>query len=64
MLNRTLVAVGGKTISNDFSQWTCARYNAYNAWRFSGAYGCLNAAVMCDAWLVASLLSQQTLTFD
>lgn len=64
VLNRTIVAAGGKAISNGFSLWSCVRYNAYNVWRFSGAYGCLNAAAMCDAWLSAFPLSQQILTFD
>ena len=57
VLNRTIVAAGGKAISNGSLQWTCARYGPYSAWRCSGTHGCLNAATVYLAGLVASPLS-------
>lgn len=57
VLNRTIVAAGGKAISNGSSQWTCARYNPYHAWHCNGTNGCLLATAMYGAWLVASPLS-------
>ena len=57
VLNRTIVAAGGKAISNGSSQWTCARYDPSVAWRCRGSHGCLGATAMYTAWLVASPLS-------
>lgn len=57
VLNRTIVAAGGKAISNGSHQWTCARYNTNGAWHCYGTNGCLNATPMYYAWLVASPLS-------
>lgn len=57
VLNRTIAAAGGKTISNGSTQWACARYNPGIAWVCNGASGCLSPAAMCHAWLVASPLS-------
>lgn len=57
VLNRTIVAAGGKAISNGSRRWTCARCNPSSAWYCVGASGCLNAAAMYSPWLVASPLS-------
>lgn len=57
VLNRTIVAAGGKAISNGSYQWSCARCYPNNAWYCYGTSGCLNATAMCSAWLVASPLS-------
>lgn len=57
VLNRTIVAAGGKAISNGSFQWTCARYVPDYAWGCNVSHGCLNAATMCGPWLVASPLS-------
>ena len=57
VLNRTIVAAGGKAISNGSNQWTCARYNPDIAWNCNGTNGCLSAAAIYSAWLVASPLS-------
>lgn len=57
VLNRTIVAAGGKAISNASGQWACARYGPGNAWHCSGTDGCLYATPMYNAWLVASPLS-------
>ena len=64
VLNRTIVAAGGKAISNGFFQWACARCNLNSAWNVNGSHGCLNAAPMLTDWFVAVPLSRQTLTFD
>lgn len=57
VLNRTIVAAGGKAISNGSGQWACARYDPSNAWLCHGTHGRLSATAMYDAWLVASPLS-------
>ena len=57
VLNRTIVAAGGKAISNGSFQWTCVRYVPDYAWGCNVSHGCLNAATMCGPWLVASPLS-------
>lgn len=57
VLNRTIVAAGGKAISNGSTQWTCARYYPYGAWICNGTNGCLSAISMYRPWLVASPLS-------
>lgn len=57
VLNRTIVAAGGKAISNGSHQWACVRCSPNNAWNCSGTNGCLPSASMCNAWLVASPLS-------
>lgn len=57
VLNRTIVAAGGKAISNGSYQWTCARYVPDGAWGCNGTHGCLNATAMYRAVLVASPLS-------
>ena len=57
VLNRTIVAAGGKAISNVSGQWACARCFPDGAWCCHGASGCLHATAMYDAWLVASPLS-------
>lgn len=64
VLNRTIVAAGGKAVSNGSSQWSCARDHAVNAWNCHGTSGCLRATAMYGPWIVASPLSQQILTFD
>ena len=57
VLNRTIVAAGGKAISNGSTQWACARCLPDGAWRCNGTYGCLDAAAMYSTGLVASPLS-------
>ena len=57
MLNRTIAAAGGKTISNGSHQWACVRVGPHGAWYCYGTHGCLGATPMCSAWLVASPLS-------
>lgn len=57
VLNRTIVAAGGKAISNGSSQWACARYYPSDAWNCNGTYGCLSATTMYSTRLVASPLS-------
>ena len=57
VLNRTIVAAGGKAISNGSSRWTCARCGLDGAWVCHGTNGCLYATPMYSAWLVASPLS-------
>lgn len=57
VLNRTIVAAGGKAISNVSNQWTCARCYPDTAWRCDGTSGCLHALPMCDSSPVASPLS-------
>ena len=64
VLNRTIAAAGGKTISNGSNRWACVRCNPSDVWNFNGAHGCLRTTTVCFTWLVASPLSQQTLTFD
>ena len=61
VLNSTMKSAGGKDISNGSHQWACARSNTYGAWYCNGTYGCLNAATVCNPWLVASPLSLQIL---
>lgn len=57
VLNRTIVAAGGKAISNGSTQWACARYDPSSAWYCYGTLGCLHATRMCNAGRVASPLS-------
>lgn len=57
VLNRTIVAAGGKAISNGSTQWSCARYSPDGAWNCNGAHGCLRATLLCSTWLGASPLS-------
>lgn len=57
VLNRTIVAAGGKAISNGSNQWTCARCGPRYAWDCSGTNGCLYATTLFTTWLVASPLS-------
>ena len=57
VLNRTIVAAGGKAISNGSGQWTCACINPSTAWHCRGLYGCLYGAAMYHTGLVASPLS-------
>lgn len=57
VLNRTIVAAGGKAISNGSVRWTCARINPNNAWNCYGASGVLTSTPMYRASLVASPLS-------
>ena len=61
VLNRTIVAAGGKAISNGSNQWACVRCGPDIAWSCYSTHGCLSAATMCDAWLVGSPLSLQIL---
>ena len=56
VLNRTIAAAGGKTISNRSSYLACVRYNSRSVWDSHGMYGALHATVMCGAWLVAYAL--------
>lgn len=64
VLNRTIVAAGGKAISNGSGQWTCVRGTLYSAWYSHSTYGGMNFAVMYGPWLTVTPFSQQTLTFD
>lgn len=64
VLNRTIVAAGGKAINNDFGRWTCVCFNFRSVWSCSGAHGCLFDAPVYSTWLAVTPLSQQTLTFD
>lgn len=64
MINRTIVAAGGKAISNGFNQWLDAINSLINAWRLSGTSGCLINASMYNGTLMVNPFSQQTLTFD
>lgn len=57
VLNRTIVAAGGKAISNGSDQWACARSSPGGALYCSGTYGCLNATSMFNTRPVASPLS-------
>lgn len=57
VLNRTIVAAGGKAISNGSHQWACARSDNRSAWVCSGTRGCLTASTVYSSWLVASPLS-------
>lgn len=57
VLNRTIVAAGGKAISNGSSRWACVRYDPNDAWNCAGTCGCLYATAMYYPWLVASPLS-------
>ncbi|MDD6149335.1 MAG: hypothetical protein PUB47_01535 [Bacteroides sp.] len=38
-INKTLAAMGGNTISNGSSLWSCCRNSSYSAWLASGSYG-------------------------
>lgn len=64
VLNRTIVAAGGKVISNGSHQWACTRSNFSDAWTHNGMYGSLSGRAMFSSWISVSPLSQQTLTFD
>jgi hypothetical protein len=64
VLNRTISAAGGKTISNSSNQWACARCYPGYTWHFVGTHGCLGTAPTPNPWLGAIPVSQQTLTFD
>lgn len=64
VLNRTMSAAGGKAIDNGFSWWASVRDSINFAWNCGGSSGRLSATPMPYDWLVASPLSQQTLTFD
>lgn len=64
VLNRTIAAAGGKTISNRYGRLSCARYDSNTVWIYHNTFGCLSSATMSDVWLVVSPFSQQTLTFD
>ena len=57
VLNRTIVAAGGKAISNGSGRWACARCYPDGAWDCGGTDGCLSAAAMYSTWLVVSPLS-------
>ena len=57
VLNRTIVAAGGKAISNGSNQWACVRYGPSSAWICYGTGGCLDTTPVCSTWLVASPLS-------
>ena len=57
VLNRTIVAAGGKAIGNGSNQWACALYVPNDAWYCDGTRGCLFATAMYNTWLVASPLS-------
>lgn len=56
VLNRTIVAAGGKAISNGSMRWSCARYDPYNAC-CHGTNGCLSVTTLYNPWFVASPLS-------
>lgn len=64
MLNRAIVAAGGKAISNGSNQWSDVLNSLSNAWRLSGTSGCLINAAMYNRTLMVNPFSQQTLTFD
>lgn len=38
-INKALAAMGGNTISNGSSLWSCCRYSSLNAWLASGLFG-------------------------
>nr|DAF76389.1 MAG TPA: hypothetical protein [Caudoviricetes sp.] len=63
VLNRTIVAAGGKAISNGSYQWTCSRFSPNFAWSLYGDYGCLSSTTFYDIYRVVFPFSQQTLTF-
>ena len=64
VLNKTMNAVGGKVISNAYSQWSCTRCFLHQVFYYYGATGCLHSTNMFNAWLLSFPLSQQTLAFD
>lgn len=64
VLNRTIVAAGGRAISNGSNQLVCARLNSSSAWYCNAAYGSMYIVSMYNSWLTVTPLSQQTLTFD
>lgn len=64
VFNRTIVAAGGKAISNGDSYALCVRYNPYDIWFYSGSYGVLSTERMYLSRYVSLLISQQTLTFN
>lgn len=64
VLNRTIVAAGGKAVRNGFKCLSCARRNPSDAWYYNGTDGCLRGTSVSDYGLVTIPLSQQTLTFD
>ena len=64
VLNRTIVAAGGKAISNASFKWAYARSNLSATWNYAGLNGCLDGSAVCSSWLSVSPFSRQTLTFD
>lgn len=64
VLNRTMIAAGGKGIDNISYKWACARYVPHAVRCYGGENGSLYAMSVYDSWLEAYPLSKQTLTFD
>ena len=46
-INKTLAAMGGNTISNGSSLWSCCRYSSGNAWFASGGFGFFSSGGLC-----------------
>lgn len=46
-INKALAAMGGNTISNGSSLWSCCRYSSSYAWVASGIYGFFNSYYLC-----------------
>lgn len=65
VLNRTIVAAGGKAISNNSSIRACARYGPSAAWYCFGVNGLLsNTSFYISQGRLSLPFSQQTLKFD
>lgn len=65
VLNRTIVAAGGKYISNGSAPVSCVMfYYLYEALYSNGGNGCLSSALSYYTWFNAFPLSQQILTLD
>lgn len=51
VINKTLSAMGGTTISNGSFAWSVVRFSTFNAWSFSGYGGCVNGNGLCNSYL-------------
>lgn len=47
-INKALAAMGGNTISNGSSLWSCCRYSSDNAWNAYGNYGFFSYNNLCN----------------
>ena len=64
VLNRTIVAAGGKTITNTSSKWLCRRLNLSSAFAYTDTNGCAGYYDMFRLLSDSAIpFSQQTLTF-